>query len=300
MIEIGTYIHGGEGLSPEEKIIYIKEAGFDFVALGMSAFKDDNVEELVELCHKHGLEIDNIHLTGSKTTEIWFEGELGDKVCARYCREIKRAAAAGIKKGVAHITWGHTVPAPINEFGLSRLEKMADCAAENGFLLCLENSVYIDYLYATMERLKDHPAVRFTFDTGHRNEFAREYDLLGAFGDRLAVTHIDDNDGVNDLHLMPFDGNIDWERDARQLATTEFARQRICAENSFGAAKKIEGLTDAEIGDQISKLPIASEPELYTIEDGKMTSYACLSYKDYMVRLYAKLTKLAEMIEANI
>lgn len=300
MIQIGTYIHGGEELSPEEKIVLIKEAGFDFVALGMSAFKDDNVEELVELCHKHGLEIDNIHLTGAKTTEIWFEGELGDKVCARYCREIKRAAAAGIPKGVAHITWGHTVPAPINENGFRRLEKMADCAAENGFLLCLENSVYIEYLYATMERLKDHPAVRFTFDTGHRNEFAPDHDLLAHFGDRLAVTHIDDNDGKYDLHLMPFDGNIDWEKDARELATTEFARQRICAETSFGAEKKLEGLTAEEVMERVSKLPLANEPELFEIGEGTMSSYACLSYKQYMDRLYAKLKKLAEMIEANI
>ncbi len=300
MIQIGTYIHGGEELTNEQKVAYIKEAGFDFVALGMSAFKDDSLEELVALCEKHGLEIDNIHLTGAKTTEIWSEGELGDKVCARYCREIKRAAAAGIKKGVAHITWGHAIPAPISETGFAHLEKMADCALENGFLLCLENSVYIEYLYATMERLKDHPAVRFTYDSGHRNEFAKDHDLLGIFGDRLAVTHIDDNDAEFDLHLMPFDGNVDWERDAAQLAKTEFARQRICAETSFGAAKKIDGLTDDEIRARIATLPISAEPELYTVENGTMTSYACLSYKDYMVRLYARLTKLADMIEKNI
>lgn len=299
MIQIGTYVHGA-GATPQEKIAFIKEAGFDFVALGMSAFKDDNVEELVELCGKYGLEIDNIHLTGSKTTEIWFEGELGDKVCARYCREIKRAAKAGITKGVAHITWGHTDPGEVNEYGISRLTKMADCALENGFLLCLENSVYIDHLYATMEKLKDHPAVRFTYDSGHRNEFAHDYDLLGTFGHRLAVTHIDDNDAKYDLHLMPFDGNIDWEKEARDLAKTEFAKQRICAETSFGASKKIEELTDDEIKERVSKLPIANEPELYVVENNSMTSYASLSYKEYMDRLYAKLKKLAEMIEANI
>lgn len=300
MIQIGTYIHGDSGISPEEKIVLIKEAGFDFVALGMSAFKDDNVEELVALCRKHGLDVDNIHLTGSKTTEIWSEGEMGDKVCARYCREIKRAAAAGIPKGVAHITWGHTVPQPFNEYGIARLTKMADCAAENGFLLCLENSVYIEYLYATMARLGNHPAIRFTFDSGHRNEFAPHNDLLAHFGHMLAVTHIDDNDGKYDLHLMPFDGNVDWERDARQLATTEFARQRICAETSFGAEKKLDGLTADEVRARVENLPIASEPELYEIGEGTFTSYGMLSYKQYMERLYARLKKLAQMIEANI
>lgn len=300
MIQIGTYVHGGEYLSSEEKLAAIKEAGFDFVALGMSAFSEDNLEELVELCKKYGFEIDNIHLTGSKTTEIWFDGELGDKVCARYCREIKRAAKAGIKKGVAHITWGHKDPGEVNEYGISRLTKMADCALEHGFLLCLENSVYIEHLYATMEKLKGHPAVRFTYDSGHRNEFAREHDLLGRFGDILAVTHIDDNDAEFDMHLMPFDGNVDWELDARRLAKTEFARKRICAETSFGGAKKIKDLTDEEILARIATLPISAEPELYRVEDSTMYAYTALSYKDYMVRLHSRLKKLAEMIEANI
>ena len=298
MIAIGTYVHGGGNL--EEKIATIKKAGFDFVAIGMGALSDGTLEYQVELCKKYGLEIDNIHLTGAKTTEIWFDAELGDEVCERYCREIKMAADAGIGKGIAHITWGYTDPGGVSDCGIARLTKMADTALENGFLLCLENSVFIEHLYATMEKLKDHPAVRFTYDSGHRNAFAHDFDLLGAFGHRLAALHIDDNDAAHDLHLMPFDGNNDWERDARDLAKTEFARTRLCAETSYGSDKKIKELSDEEIKAIVNTLPISAEPELYTIKDKVMKSYASLSYEDYMVRLHARLTKLADMIEANI
>ena len=298
MIQIGTYVHGGGNI--EEKIIAIKKAGFDFVAIGMGALSDGTLEYQVELCKKYGLEIDNIHLTGGKTTEIWFDGELGDEICARYCKEIKMAADAGIKKGIAHITWGHTDPGGVSECGIARLTKMADTALENDFFLCLENSIFIEHLFATMEKLKDHPAVRFTYDSGHRNAFARDFDLLGSFGHRLAALHIDDNDAAHDLHLMPFDGNNDWERDARDLAKTEFARQRICAETSYGSDKKIKELSDEEIKAIVNTLPISAEPELYTVNDHVMKSYASLSYEDYMVRLHAKLKKLADMIEANI
>ena len=298
MIQIGTYVHGGGNI--EEKLIAIKEAGFDFVAIGMGALSDGTLDYQVELCKKYGLPIDNIHLTGGKTTEIWFEDELGDKVCERYCREIKMAADAGIRKGIAHITWGYTDPGGVSDCGIARLTKMADTALENGFLLCLENSVFIEHLYATMEKLKDHPAVRFTYDSGHRNAFAHDFDLLGAFGHRLAALHIDDNDAAHDLHLMPFDGNNDWERDARDLAKTEFARTRLCAETSYGSDKKIKELSDEEIKAIVNTLPISAEPELYTIKDKVMKSYASLSYEDYMVRLHAKLKKLADMIEANI
>ena len=298
MIAIGTYIHGGGNL--EEKVATIKKAGFDFVAIGMGALSDGTLGYQVELCRKYGLEIDNIHLTGSKTTEIWFDTELGDTVCERYCREIKMASEAGIKKGIAHITWGYTDPGGVSDCGIARLTKMADTALENGFLLCLENSVFIEHLYATMEKLKDHTAVRFTYDSGHRNAFAHDFDLLGAFGHRLAALHIDDNDAAHDLHLMPFDGNNDWERDARDLAKTEFARTRICAETSYGSDKKIKELSDEEICAVVSTLPISAEPELYTVKDKVMRSYASLSYEDYMVRLHAKLKKLADMIEENI
>jgi len=50
----------------------------------------------------------------------------------------------------------------------------------------------------------------------------------------------------------------------------------------------------------VDALPIAKNPELFTIEGGIMRSYASLSYADYMVRLHERLKKLADLIEANI
>ena len=96
---------------------------------------------------------------------------------------------------------------------------------------------------------------------------------------------------------MPFDGNIDWERDARALAKTEFARTRICAETSYGSEKKIKDMSDEEIAAMVDALPIAKNPELFIIEDGIMKSYTSLPYADYMVRLHARLKRLADMID---
>ena len=47
MIQIGTYVHGGGNI--EEKLIAIKEAGFDFVAIGMGALSDGTLDYQVEL-----------------------------------------------------------------------------------------------------------------------------------------------------------------------------------------------------------------------------------------------------------
>ncbi len=300
MIKIGTYILGSSELSAEEKIIQTKEAGFDFVGLGLGLFAGDELEPTVELCAKHSLPIDNIHLTGAKTTALWSDDELGDRVCDRYCREIERASAAGIKVGVAHITWGHAQPEPMSERAFARFERIAGSAAEKGFILGLENSVYIDYLYATMERLRDFKSIGYTYDSGHHNAFAPERELLRDFGDRLIVTHIQDNNGIHDLHFPAFDGNVDWERVARELAKTKVGRDRICAEVGAGTFKELKGMTEEEARANIAALPIAASPELLSFDGNKVAVGASLSYRAKLDRLYGKMKKLASMIEAQI
>ena len=299
MIKIGTYV-GGD-MPFEDRLRILKNIGFDFVALGLGLFSQEGneLERCAALCDQYGFEIDNIHLTGAKTTAIWSDGEQGEEICERICREITRAAAAGIRVGVAHITWGHTPPAPVGETGLSRYTRIAECAAKNNFVLALENSVYLDHLYATMAHLKDYPSIGFTFDSGHRNAFAPNYDLLADFGDRLTVTHIADNDGAHDLHLMPMDGSVDWNYVARGLAKTKIGRKKILAEPSLGAFKPIKGKSAEQIRNDTAHLPIAAEPELLVIEDEKFSAYRPLTHEQKMERLYTRMKRLAAMIEAE-
>lgn len=299
MIKIGTYV-GGD-MPFEDRLRILKNIGFDFVALGLGLFSQEGneLERCAALCDQYGFEIDNIHLTGTKTTAIWSDGEQGEEICERICREITRAAAAGIRVGVAHITWGHTPPAPVGETGLSRYTRIAECAAKNNFVLALENSVYLDHLYATMAHLKDYPSIGFTFDSGHRNAFAPNYDLLADFGDRLTVTHIADNDGAHDLHLMPMDGSADWNYVARGLAKTKIGREKILAEPSLGAFKPMKGKSAEQIRNDTAHLPIAAEPELLVIEDEKFSAYRPLTHEQKMERLYTRMKCLAAMIEAE-
>lgn len=58
----------------------------------------------------------------------------------------------------------------------------------------------------------------FCFDVGHANLMNRNiYTYLTALGSRLAILHIHDNDGLNDLHMLPYsytrngkDTTIEW------------------------------------------------------------------------------------------
>jgi len=59
--------------------------------------------------------------------------------------------------------------------------------------------------------------VRLTLDTGHANIYGSLFDMLDLVHDRLAFTHVHDNDGITDQHFVPGHGNIDWQRFMRYL-----------------------------------------------------------------------------------
>lgn len=69
-----------------------------------------------------------------------------------------------------------------------------------------------------MARYRDQAHVVFCWDSGHDRCYPHTMDFLAAYGDRLMMTHLNDNFGVqgenfsskDDLHLLPFDGNTNW------------------------------------------------------------------------------------------
>ena len=51
--------------------------------------------------------------------------------------------------------------------------------------------------------------VGLCYDSGHAVLTGQD-DLIARHGDRLLVTHLHDNDGESDQHLLPGKGKIDW------------------------------------------------------------------------------------------
>ena len=88
------------------------------------------------------------------------------------------------------------------------------------------------------------------YDCGHGNLPAGEarraigLDELETLKERLAVVHLHDNDGARDMHWLPFTGTVDWDRLARLMADSGYAKcvsmesnmhahQDICDERTF-------------------------------------------------------------------
>jgi len=69
--------------------------------------------------------------------------------------------------------------------------------------------------------------VGFCWDSGHELCYNHSQDLLRQLGDRLLVTHLNDNLGISrfdgktywtdDLHLLPYDGIADWDNNIARL-----------------------------------------------------------------------------------
>jgi sugar phosphate isomerase/epimerase len=106
---------------------------------------------------------------------------------------------------------------------------LSDAAAAAGVRLMVEN---MGRSFATVDQLRPvleaAPQALFHLDVGHANlgrrpeEPNRTAELVAAFGDRLAHVHLNDNLGLEDLHLPLGAGSVDWAEIARVLRSAGY------------------------------------------------------------------------------
>lgn len=118
---------------------------------------------------------------------------------------------------------GYTFPHASLDF--SFWDVFVQQAQKLGVSIAFENLEGEEYLAALMERYRNLPYIGFCWDAGHDRCYPHETDFLDSFGPRLIMTHINDNFGVrgnaytskDDLHLLPFDGNTNWDHQLIRL-----------------------------------------------------------------------------------
>ncbi|MDQ3813447.1 MAG: sugar phosphate isomerase/epimerase, partial [Armatimonadota bacterium] len=69
-----------------------------------------------------------------------------------------------------------------------------------------------------------HPLIGVCWDAGHAQiQGVAQGAALRALGQRLKATHIQDNDGRADQHLLPYYGRVNWGEIVGALRAIEFA-----------------------------------------------------------------------------
>ncbi|MBY5700973.1 sugar phosphate isomerase/epimerase family protein [Rhizobium leguminosarum] len=100
------------------------------------------------------------------------------------------------------------------------VEKGVQIAAET--LLCANAQNFLN-LYERLFARYGKEFIGVCFDCGHWELIEPgKLSVLERFADRLIATHIHDNFGAMDNHLLPFDGRLDWQTIASAIAATPY------------------------------------------------------------------------------
>ena len=161
---------------------------------------------------EHGLDVICLAATHEKPEGATFDSDdpvAVDTMLAHVKEGLDHAASQGAR-------WSYGVPdayrdAQTYERYATHLTDIAQHAQNLGIKVCIEHfpGTAFPTVSSTLEFIRDtaHPNLYLLFDIGHA-QMANENpaEILAEAGDRLAYVHLDDNDGVNDLHLALTDG----------------------------------------------------------------------------------------------
>lgn len=125
------------------------------------------------------------------------------------------------------------------EINIDRYSRLIPEAKKYGVTLCLEN-MFVgnrDKIYAAccsnidtacayvdeLNRIAGEKVFGFCFDTGHALLCGLDMrDMLVKLGDRIRAFHVHDNNGIDDQHLAPYMGILDWNRFIQGLSEIPF------------------------------------------------------------------------------
>lgn len=107
---------------------------------------------------------------------------------------------------------------------LTSIEHLKVFAKESGTQLLLENTPnelssperLVEFIHYS--RFDD---LGICFDTGHAHLTCGVQEAFEVLKDRIASTHVHDNRGDKDAHLLPYEGGIDWTRTIADFRTRD-------------------------------------------------------------------------------
>ncbi|MBE6669056.1 MAG: sugar phosphate isomerase/epimerase [Ruminococcaceae bacterium] len=223
-MKIGININCYPGVSVEDQIKLMKDNGFEGCFMGSESPVFDDIVKTIQ---ESGIVIETLHapFTKSRTepvcdiNDMWYEGEKGDAMMARLVTCVEKAGRYNIPVVVVHLSSG-LVPPMVNSVGNARFGKLMEVAKENNVTIAYENQRMLGNIAHAFDYYKD---AGFCWDIGHESCFTPGREYMPLFGKKLVALHVQDNMGAPaDLHLIPYDGIVDFEKAARYIAESGF------------------------------------------------------------------------------
>ncbi len=274
---LGIGLGMGYSVPRLEQLEVIEDAGFSaFFTMWSDAAPVTGLRERAEAL---GLEYETLHAPFVGMNSIWSDGVDGDDYRDMLLRNVDCCADNGIGIMVTHVTVAAVAPPP-SRVGAERFRSIFDRAGERGVRIALENLEIPEHLAFLFDVARDMKQVGFCWDTGHNNCYTPGIDMMALYGDRLICTHINDNLGIvesppaitwhDDLHYIPFDGNVDWNAAANKLRAANYS-----------------GILTLEL---TSKKKVQQNPD---------TRYMKMSFEEFVRESYAAAQRFAAMCDGE-
>lgn len=255
MVQLGFSLQSKYDCSPTQAVELLHDAGFSAISPVWSP--ELPLTDLTACTQKLGMTIQSIHAPHGGQPHLWDpQDPMRDMTLQKFLACIDTCAQFAIPIAVVHGWQGLGYTFPETPLDFSAFDRIVDHAEERKVSIAFENLEGEEYLHALMTRYRSRPHVGYCWDSGHDHCYPHRIDFLKSFGDRLIMTHIHDNLGtrgttpttLDDLHLLPFDGNIHWESNIRRLKNLpkqkilNFELKKLC-KSTDPADRLYEGLS---------------------------------------------------------
>lgn len=235
---LSTYLFSAQSLDAES-IRAAASAGFGGIELyavgGHFNFRSaEQARDLGRWLEDQRLRLHSVHAPMEKTTGRGREG--GAPISIAEPDKLRRIEAVDEIKWalelaeytpfrylVQHLGTGREPLDPrYQEAAFQSLEYLVVFAKQRGVTIALENTPSeLASPEALMEFLRETrlDGLRLCFDVGHARLGDGVAESFSRMRSRVVTTHIHDNHGEHDDHLVPFEGTIDWKEAVTAMAT---------------------------------------------------------------------------------
>lgn len=179
------------------------------------------LSEIMAEFSQKGIICETLHAPYNKINDMWSADDTaGEAMLNRLLDCADKCAKYNIPTMIVHISSGRPMP-EITEAGNLRYKRLIDYAKKKNIKIAFENLRYRENLEYSLSR---YPESVFCWDCGHEYCFTPGQKFVPLFGDRLGALHIHDNycHVDSDDHLLPFDGSIDFNIVAKELAQSGY------------------------------------------------------------------------------
>lgn len=232
----------------------------------------ENFEKNLKEFEKNGIVVETLHSPFGTINDMWKDDNvLGERVLNVLKDSIDKCENYGIPTSVVHVSSGSPMP-KISACGVERYLQLFEYADKKGINVALENLRYIENLKYFFDKSS---IPLFCWDVGHENcmKYSDGVKPMRLFGNRLCALHIHDNRCIADKddHLIPFDGNIDFDDFAKTIYLSGYNGTVMLELSRF---PNIDGYVRyADISDEeyIKKASVAARKIAAKIESFKTT-----------------------------